>query len=481
MKSRINLGDAGNKSKPSQNQKRYPEKADPLELPDQFSRSASAHSSTGPKWRSRVKQMFGVEPKKQRKFTASSRPASGRKTSSDIASAIKSFGLGKREDEESGYKTEFKFEPDEPITNPPWAKPQLNFSDLLTRNIVNSNDRYFEWEKQSKEAKRVLSSKKKDFNVYSSKQKDENVVQNSKWTVSTTKEWTSLVTPQKIVDSPSKPRYSLQAFAMAGVFHPLPYTIDEMVSLAPINHMSIKYQRINGQLELGSLMICQKNLAEAYEIQVPPEVMSVLVKKTIKLKCKKSFKKYSVSVAISKSNETSGDVTPIKDYMTPLKETIAQMSSSGYSACDSSSEVEIEEFKPIMWQISRYFEPTIICMLCQLIGHVDEKCPLRFNDSECRFCLGAHNKRQCDQVACRRCKGTGHHPSICPNQLKRRGSGDFCLSCKNWGHKDTECNILFTKKYKNFDIAEKQCIICGLPGHLEEVHPQETITEGMLI
>lgn len=390
-----------------------------------------------------------------------------------------SNNLGKRNDD-------FKFEP--PEVPPLWNKTQIYSKDFLIRNMVNSNDKYFRWLSSSQahtsdsaRATRTASGNSLTANPKINNQKslyelDEvtttcNVPSkpSKSWTKpEVARRWHDVLLPPTNSATPPQQTYSLRQFAVSGTFHDLPFSIDEMVSHAPINHMSVKYLRSDGAIDFCSLMISQASLRTSLS-PVPPEVRPHITKQTIRKKAK-------VQMAKNRANPLVDDI---------INEDEAGVSNSHkteHSSQGLSSEVVAEELEDIIDKARRYFEPTIICSLCREIGHRSDKCYLRFRNSECRNCLGSHNKGKCDQHACTRCKQDGHHMALCPYQLEHlNASAAFCTYCKYFGHHDRDCRVLSSKKHKIVDVLERLCSVCCLPGHLESTHPVDPELPKMLI
>ena len=117
----------------------------------------------------------------------------------------------------------------------------------------------------------------------------------------------------------------------------------------------------------------------------------------------------------------------------------------------------------------RYFNYPCFCSTCDDPGHSDWQCPLRFEFEECRYCLGSHNRKACNQIGCMKCKQGGHEHKQCPLKVTSL-KDDYCIRCKSWGHRDEVCSTLISRSVKEPDLLDRHCCVCAEKGHFEDFH-----------
>jgi len=112
------------------------------------------------------------------------------------------------------------------------------------------------------------------------------------------------------------------------------------------------------------------------------------------------------------------------------------------------------------------------CLVCARAGHMAQECEAltcadcsSYNDHFVPFC--PQNKK------CFRCRSQGHDAAKCPSKLKLTTSDIVCDLCKDRGHTEYECELLWRTSGppKPLDKSDRRwkyiyCYECGRPQHL---------------
>jgi len=270
------------------------------------------------------------------------------------------------------------------------------------------------------------------------------------------------ITSVKLNDSSALRMYE-GIFKKAGNFFVIAKSISEMVrDQVRINQNTVPY-RILGQC-LRSSSISENN-ERLKEMQVAGQTTVELasLERPFKQNCMTVRKKCRKIIQQLDRGETL--------VLPELPFTPEDSESSPTSPESSVDESEIYQ-DDLLFSLRfsfRYFNYPTFCETCEELGHEHRDCPLRFELEECRYCLGCHSRKVCNQIGCMKCKQGGHEHKECPLKVTSL-KDDYCIRCKSWGHSDASCRTLVSRSVKPPELLDRLCCVCGEKGHLEDFH-----------